>query len=163
MRQLSPLTNLALACLSAVGLVASLALPWFAPAQPDPADIGSIEAVGLRIGRVFSSGDSVTSGTDAVGAHRSLLLIAAAAVIVLCVAMLLPALRSVLRDPTRVVALAAPGLTLFLAGESARGAELRWGVVVSVAVALFVASCAWHGSAARARRPVPAPRTRPAA
>jgi hypothetical protein len=175
MRQLSPVTNLLLACLSALGLVAALGLPWYAPAQPeaDPSaglsdGPGPMEQFANQLARTFTNGADTITGSDAVGTSRELLLIVAAAVIALSVAMLVPTLRSVLRDVLRAVALVAPIATIYLAfdtpGETA-SLEIRWGLVVGVLVSAFMASAAWHGAGIRVRRPgaPPAARSRAAA
>ena len=156
MRQLSPLTNLVLACLAALGLVASLGLPWYATSPPAE-DIGPMEAMGERLLRTFTSDGAPTTGADALGPNRTIILIAACAVIVLCTALLVPALRGALRDVTRAVAIATPIAVLATAVRAADGLELRWGLVVSVAVGLFMANATWHGAAVRQRRPAPAP------
>jgi hypothetical protein len=173
MRQLTPLTNLVLACLCAVGLVASLALPWYAlvdpasrPSEQAVADgQGPMESFASQVARTFSSDGLTSSGTDVLGGQRTLLLIVAAVVIVLCIAMLVPALRATLRDPLRAVALAAPVFVVFVAVQApaADGLEFRWGLVATVAIALFMASSAWHGSSARSPRAVAAARPRPVA
>jgi hypothetical protein len=170
-RQLTPLTNLVLACLCAVGLVGSLELPWYA--LPDPAKgpsaqaiadgQGPMEAFGKGVVRTFTSDGVTSSGTDVLGGQRTLLLIAAVAVMLLCIATLIPALRSGVRDLLRAVALASPILVLFVAirAPAADGLEFRWGLVTTVAVTLFMASSAWHASSARSPRAVAAPpRTR---
>jgi hypothetical protein len=156
MRQLNPITNLVLSCLAAVGLVASLELPWYAT-SPAAENVGPMEAMGARLLRTFTSDGATTTGTDALGTSRTILLVAAGAVIVLCTAMLLPALRGVLRDLTRAVAIATPMAVLATAVRAAEGLELRWGLVVTVAVGLFMANATWHGAAARQRREAPAP------
>jgi hypothetical protein len=162
MRQLSPHSNLMLACLAAVGLVSSLGLPWYATAETADG-LGPMEAIGARLLRTFTSEGVITTGTDTLGGSRTLLLVIAAAVIVLSAAMAVPALRAVFRDVLRAVGFGAPVLVLATAVRSSAGLELRWGLVVSVAIALVMASAAWHGAAARPRREPAAPRTRAAA
>ena len=165
MRQLSPLTNLLLAGLSALGLVGALDLPWFA--VPDPAKGPSAQAVEdgqgpmtdfvLRLQRTFSSNGITINGTDVLDGKRTLILVLAGAVIVLCTAMLVPALRNGFRDLLRAVALLSPVLVIALAvtAPAADGLEFRWGLVVEVALAIFTASAAWHGSTARVPRTAP--------
>jgi hypothetical protein len=167
MRQLTPLTNLVLACLAAVGLVASLGLPWYAPpdATQDP-DVayGHVEAIAAHIARTFSS-DSTVSGSDILAGRSSLVPIVAGLVIVLCLAMLVPALRGALRDLLRAISLLSPlGVALLaLRAPASQGLDTRWGLYASIAIAVFMASSAWHGSSARSPRAVAAPRARPVA
>jgi hypothetical protein len=175
MRQLSPLTNLLLACLSALGLVAALGLPWYAPAQAltDPAlglsdEQGPMEQFADRFARTFTSGGDTLTGSDAVGTSRELLVIVAVAVMVLSAAMLVPALRAIGRDVLRAVALVAPLALIYLAFDTpgaSTALEIRWGLVVGVLVSAFMASSAWHGAGIRVRRPgqPPAARSRAAA
>ena len=170
MRQLTPITNLMLACLCAMGLLGALELPWFAlvdPASGPSAQAikdgqGPMESFAGQVVRTFSSDGIASSGSDVLGDQRTLLMIVAAIVVVLSVAMLVPALRAALRDVLRAVGLAAPLLVLFIAIQApgADGLEFRWGLVCTVAIALFMASAAWHGSSARSPRAVAATRTR---
>jgi hypothetical protein len=134
MRQLSPLTNVVLACVSAFALVVSVGLPWFAPPSA---------AAGATI-----------AGTDALGSARSLVLILAAAVVVLSVAVTLPAVRTLARDALRAVAIATPLLVLALAMQRVGGGqhEVRWGLLVTLGLALLVATTAWHAGDLRDRR-----------
>jgi hypothetical protein len=170
MRQLTPVTNLMLACLCAVGLVGALELPWFAlvdPASGPSAQAikdgqGPMESFAGQVVRTFSSEGVATSGSDVLGGERTLLMVVAALIVVLSIAMLIPALRAALRDLLRAVGLAAPLLVLFVAiqAPAADGLEFRWGLVCTVAIALFMASAAWHGSSARSPRAVAAARPR---
>ena len=173
MRQLTPLTNLVLACLCAVGLVGSLGLPWYGivdPASGPSAQAvedgqGPMESFVGQVSRTFSSDGITSTGTEVLGSHRVLLVILAGIVTLLCVAMLIPGLRAGLRDLLRAVAIASPVLVVVVAVNTpgGDGLEFRWGLVSTVAIALFMASCAWHGSSARSPRAVAAPRTRPVA
>jgi hypothetical protein len=145
-----------------------VALPWFALVDPSKGPTADEVADGQgpmagfagQVSRTFSSEGITASGTEVLDAKRTLILVLAAAVVVLCTAMLVPMLRNVFRDLLRAVALASPVLVLFVAIEApkADGMEFRWGLVVSVAVALFMASAAWHGSSARAPKPAGVPR-----
>jgi hypothetical protein len=166
MRQLSPLTNLLLACLSALGLVAALGLPWYAPglAASDPSaglsdGQGPMEQFAERLARTFTDGSAMT-GADALGASRTLLSLVAFAVIVLSLAMLVPAVRPYARDVLRTIAIVAPISVVYLAFDTPGAAahlEIRWGLLVGVAAAAFMATSAWHGSSIRVkRRPAPA-------
>ena len=172
MRQLSPPTNLLLACLAGLGLLATLSLPWYGPEHVDQqvdltrvangdAD-GPMQNFAHLVARVFSTSGTTYSGTETLGATRTLLLILVGAVIVLSLAVLIPALRAALRDVLRAVALAAPVIVGVLAvrhpGEG--HLEARWGLFVGLAVSLIMACAAWHGSGVRVKRAVPAQRVR---
>jgi hypothetical protein len=173
MRQLTPLTNLMLACLCAVGLVGSLELPWYAPVDPGSGPSsqairdgqGPMESFVDQFGRTFRSDQTGVSGHDLLAGNRTVVMTLALMVIALCLGMAVPVFRSTVRDVLRAVGLVAPILVLLLAvrAPAAEGLEFRWGLVVSVAIALFMASAAWHGSSARTPRAVAAPRARPAA
>jgi hypothetical protein len=159
MRQLSPATNLLLACLSALGLVAALGLPWYAPAAViDPAVAagqGSVEEFGARLARTFTSTGETWTGTEALGTGRTLLLLAAGAVVFLCLLMIVPFLRSAVRDVLRAAALVAPLTVVYLAFDTpgaSHAQEIRWGLLVGVAASAFMATSAWHGSSIRVPR-----------
>ena len=159
MRQLSPLTNLMLACLAAVGLVSSLGLPWYASTTTTgaPSDPGQVADAGSD---ACSRAPARRSpGSDVLASGRGLVPVLAGVVIVLSLGMMVPALRASLRDLLRAVALATPVLVGFLAvRHPARSdVEMRWGLVAALAIAVVMASAAWHGSAARSRRPAPQP------
>ena len=158
MRQVSPATNLVLACLSAFGLVAAFDLPWFAPPLVlDDPHLGSVERTADQLGGVFQHSGAAMTGRDAfAGAH--LLLVGLPAVIVLlCVLMAVPALRDLLREALRAAAVAAPLAVAYLVvgrpGE-AQG-DVHWGALVGLALSVFLTSAAWHGSMLKAPRPVP--------
>ena len=165
MRQLNPLSNIVLACLAAVGLVASLSLPWYAPAViHGKTDLGAVaegEADGPMqhfsdwVQRVFSTGGRTVSGADALGNQKMIILGIAVVVAVMCLVMLLPAMRPLLRDIVRVVGLLAPAAVLWLGFVDKPGnvqLEIRWGLIVSALVAFFMASCAWHVGSVRKQK-----------
>jgi hypothetical protein len=156
MRQLSPATNLALSCLSALGLLATLSLPWFAPPVPDTTDTdGPVERTAWAISRVFTHHDHAISGSDALGSGRTLVYLLAAAVLSMAALATVQRLRAYLRDALRAIALATPLLIFALAlqrpGTSAT-LNLHWGLLVALGVAVLAASCAWHGSEIRGKR-----------
>jgi hypothetical protein len=156
MRQISPASNLFLACLSALGLVGALRLPWFAPPVEDKTDTdGPVEQTAFAVAHVFRHHDRQLTGTDALGGSHTVVLVLAAAVVVLAVLAGIPALRAYVRDLLRAVALATPVLVVVLAFRSpgtTQTLDLHWGLIVAVAVAAFAASTAWHGSGIRVKR-----------
>src|SRR6478672_11354168 len=157
MRQLSPATNLVLACLASLGLLGILGAPWYAPTVPDGNIYdGPVERAAFAVSHVFSHHDRVVSGTDALGSGAKTLLMAlVAAVVVLSVLAAVPSLRSYVRDVLRAVALALPLLVFYLLVDRPGKLDIHWGVIAAFAVAVFVASAAWHGSAIRVKRVAP--------
>ena len=167
MRQLSPPTNLLLACLAAFGLLGSLGLPWYAPPHATPAvDLtevangkgdGPMQHFAQYVGRMFSSTGLTYDGSEALGSARTLLIVLAGLVIVLSVAVVVPALRDALRDVLRAVSLATPVIIGVLAARHPGGhhLEVRWGLLVGLACTLLMASAAWHGSAVRLKKAMP--------
>jgi hypothetical protein len=158
-RQLSPPTNLLLACLAALGLLGTLNLPWYAPPVPDTTETdGPVERAAWAVSRVFAHHDHQVSGNDVIGGGRTLLYVLAAAVCVLAIVAAVSALRPLIRDALRIFAIIAPVVVLYLAidrpGDNAE-LTIHWGTLVALAVALFMASAAWQGSAIRERRPAP--------
>jgi hypothetical protein len=159
MRQLSPATNLILACLAALGLVGILGAPWYAPAVPDTNIYdGPVERAAFAVSHVFNHHDRVVTGTDALGSgSKTLLMALVAAVIVLSALAAVPALRTYVRDVLRAVALALPLLVFYLLVDRPRkgNLDIHWGVIAAFAVAGFIASAAWHGSSIRVKRVAP--------
>ena len=160
-RQINPFTNLLLTVLCAAGLALSIGLPWFAGKRPAGEDDGTLEALASDIARVFAQGG--VAGTDSLGSARPVLLVLAAVTAVLAVLHLVPALRRLVRTPLRLVPLAAPVVVLVQAVDAPDGFELRWGLLVALAVSAYMASSAFHGAELREKRPKPAPYRPPAA
>ena len=156
MRQISPVTNLVLAALAGLGLLGSLSQPWYAPPVSDPNEYdGPVERGAFTFGKVFSHHDGAVSGADALQNTQTLLYGVVAAIIVLCVLAGVPALRSMVRDVLRAVALALPLIVFYLLVDRPDGMDVHWGVIAAVGIAAFVASAAWHGSAIRVKRAAP--------
>jgi hypothetical protein len=156
MRQVSPATNLVLACLSALGLAASLNLPWYAPYVADTNEWdGPVERAGTAVGNVFAHHDHAVTGADALGHAQSAILLLAAAIVVLSALAAVPALRRHVRDVLRGVALVTPVVVAYLLIDRPDKLVIHWGVLAALALALFTASAAWHGSEVRVRRPAP--------
>jgi hypothetical protein len=160
MRQLNPSTNLVLAVLAGIGLLASLGLPWYAPPaeDPNPTD-GPVERGAWQVAQVFATSTRGTlTGADAAGDGRALLYGLVALVAVVALAISVEGLRRGAEDVMRVVALAAPAVVAFVAiTHPGTEADLRlhYGMLVAFAAALAMASAAWHGASMRAK-PAPA-------
>ena len=156
MRQLSAVTNLVLAGLASVALVLSLQLPWLAPPGELPEGLSAPEHAVRQLARVFATVPGEIAGQDAFVNSRSTLVAMAAAMIVLCALMALPALRGMLREVLRALGLITPLAVgyLIVARPGGVAGDLHWGALVALGVSIFVASAAWHGAAIRGRRPV---------
>ncbi|HEX8207310.1 MAG TPA: hypothetical protein VF587_14710 [Solirubrobacteraceae bacterium] len=157
MRQVSPATNLLLACLSAIGLVAAFDLPWFAPPLDVDPGLGAVERAATQFAGVFQHADASMTGRDAFADAGLLLTGMPAAIVVLSLLMAVPALRDVVREPLRAVAFGAPLVVAYLvvARPGTAQGEVHWGALAGLALSVFLTSAAWHGSALKARRPVP--------
>jgi hypothetical protein len=156
MRQISPATNLVLAVLAGLGLLGSLSQPWYAPPVKDPNIYdGPVERTAFAVGKVFSQHDGARTGADALGNTQGLLVGLVAVIAVLCALAAVPPLRSYVRDVLRAVAIALPLIVFYLVVDRPDGMDIHWGVLAAFAIALFVASAAWHGSAIRVKRAAP--------
>jgi hypothetical protein len=156
MRQLSPVSNLVLACAAAIGMIGTLGLEWFAPPVADFAETdGPMERTAFAFASVFQHHADGVTGADALGSTAGLVYALAGAVFLLSALAAVPALRGHVRDILRAVALATPLLVGVLAirhtGTQAT-LHVHWGLLVALATAAFTASCAWHGSAIRQKR-----------
>jgi hypothetical protein len=155
MRQLSPATNLILAALAALGLLGTLGLPWYAPPLPDSNTFdGPIERGAFAVSTVFRHNDGAVTGFDVLGKTQNLLFFLVGGIIVLSALTLVPSLRRHVRDVLRAVALALPLIVFVLLVDKPGTADIdiHWGIVAALALALFTASAAWHGSAMRVKR-----------
>jgi hypothetical protein len=156
MRQLSAATNLVLAGLASAALALTLRLPWLAPPGELPEGLSAPERAVRQVARVFDGVPGEIAGQDAFATSRPTLLAMAAATILLCALMALPALRGILRELLRAVGLITPLAVGYLLVARPGGAEgdLHWGAFVALGLSLLVANAAWHGAALRGRRPV---------
>ncbi len=160
MHQLKPATNLVLAVLAGLGLLGSLTLPWYAAPTADPgADNGAIEHAAYQVGQVFASGVRGTvNGDDALGGARTILIAVVGVVAVLALLISLNVLRKTFEDLLRLVVLATPVIFVVLAvthpGTDA-DVRLHYGMIVSAAATLAMASAAWQGASWRAKRAAP--------
>jgi O-antigen/teichoic acid export membrane protein len=157
MRQVSPATNLLLACLSAVGLLAVFDLPWFAPPVKADDSVGAVEQTAAQFAAMFQHADRAMTGHDAFADAQTLLTVMPAAIIGLCLLMAVPVLRDLVREPLRAVAFGTPLVVAYLvfARPGDATGTLHWGALAGMAVSLFLTSAAWHGSALRGPRPAP--------
>jgi hypothetical protein len=156
MRQISPATNLVLACLAGLGLLGMLGTPWYAPKVPDKTITdGPVERGAFAIAHVFTHHNRSVTGLDALGATQTLLLGLVAAIVVLAVLEGVPALRAHVRDFLRAVAIAVPVIVFYLIWDRPGKLDIHWGVLAAFAVACFMANAAWHGSAIREKRVAP--------
>ena len=150
MRTLGIRTNVLLAVAAAVGMIATLGRPWYAPA-PEATDqgdlaIGSLHgpANGLTAGieRWVSETTGIT-GWDALGVWGTVFAALAAVTAVGAVACLVPALQGVAREAARYGALASAALAVWKVvdtpGPNAE-LELRFGAFLAVAAALLALS-----------------------
>ncbi len=157
MRQVSPATNLLLACLSAVGLLAAFDFPWFAPPVPVNEDVGAVEQAATQFGAMFGHAEGAMTGHDAFAEAQTLLTAMPAAVVALCLLMAVPVLRDLVREPLRAVAFGTPVVVAYLVvgrpGEAT--GTLHWGALAGMAVSLFLTSAVWHGSTLKGPRPAP--------
>jgi hypothetical protein len=161
MRQLNPSTNLILAVLAGLGVLASLTMPWYAAPAEDPTDTdGPIEQGAFQVGQVFAtSAKGVVSGNDAIGPNgRLALLVVVAVVALLGVAISANVARRHAEDMLRVAAFATPVVVLAVAilhpGTQAE-VRLHYGMLVGIAASLFSANAAFHGASWREKRAAP--------
>ncbi|HEX5617833.1 MAG TPA: hypothetical protein VFX51_05410 [Solirubrobacteraceae bacterium] len=167
MRTLGFRTHVLLAAAAAVGVIAALAEPWYAPAPQAAASSGS--TVGSMQGPVDSLAAGMqrwvtestgTSGWDALGTWGTVLAACAALTAVGALGCLVPAIQGVAREALRYGALAAFGIAVWklidTPGPNA-AMEPRLGAFVAVGAALIAVS---SGSAVAAaplkRRTAPA-------
>ena len=154
MQQLNPSTNLLLAVLAGLGVLASLTLPWYAaPAESPDLEAGPIERGAWQVGYVFAtSARGMVDGEDAVGNGRTFLMVAVGVIALLALAIAFNAARQAAEDTLRVVALVLPVLVGVLA-VTHPGTEgplqLHYGMLITFAITAFAASSAWHGASWR--------------
>jgi hypothetical protein len=152
MRTLGFRTHALLAVAAAIGVVAALAEPWYAPApvpQAPAADgvaVGSLHGPvdGLAAGMQRWITDSAgTSGWDALGVWGTILAVCAGLTALGALGCLVPAIQGVAREALRYGALAAFGVALWklidTPGPNAL-MEPRLGAFVAVGAALIAVS-----------------------
>ena len=160
MRQLNPSSNLILAVLAGLGLLASLSLSWYAaPAEPPNPDDGPIERGAWQVGYVFAtSARGQVEGGDAIGDGRLFLVAAVVLIAILGLAISLNAGRQGAEGLLRGVALSVPvlviGLALVHPGTDAP-VRVHYGMVIALGIAALTASAAWHGASWRPKHAPP--------
>ena len=167
MRTLGFRTHALLAAAAAVGVIASLAEPWYAPApQTVAADgtvIGSIQGPvdGLAAGmQRWITQNAGTNGWDALGTWGTVLAVCAAITAAGALGCLVPALQGVAREALRYCSLATFAVALWklidTPGPNA-AMEPRLGAFIAVFAALIaVTSGSAVASAPLRRRTAPA-------
>jgi hypothetical protein len=167
MRTLGFRTHVLLVVAAAVGVVAALSEPWYAPAPQAVAPVegavgsfdGPVEGMAAAIGRWISESTGV-SGWDALGTWAAVLAALAALTALGALGCLVPSLQGVAREVLRYAAIATFGVALWklidTPGPNA-AMEPRFGAFVATAAALIAAT---SGSAVAAaplkRKRVPA-------
>lgn len=161
MRQLNPSTNLVLAVVAGLGLLGSLALPWFAAPATDPvATDGPVERAAFQITQVFKA-DAVgtISGSEGLGDARVALFALVALVAVMVLAVGAPRIRRQSEDVMRIVVIAAPVVVIAAAiahPGAAQPVRLHYGLLISLVLVAAMCNAAWHGASMRQKRPAPA-------
>jgi hypothetical protein len=150
MRTLGFRTHALLAVAAAIGVVASLTEPWYAPAPQtvatDGTVVGSIEGPvdGLAAGmQRWITENAGTSGWDALGTWGTVLAVCAGVSALGALGCLVPALQGVAREALRYSALGAFGVALWkLIDTPGPNAvmEPRLGAFVAVFAALIAVS-----------------------
>jgi hypothetical protein len=167
MRTLGFRTHALLAAAAAVGVIAALTEPWYAPAPQavasDGTAVGSMQgpvdslAAGMQRWITESAG---TSGWDALGTWGTVLAVCAGLTGIGAIACLVPALQGVAREALRYGALAMFGIALWkLIDTPGPNAvmEPRMGAFIAVGAALIaVSSGSAVASAPLKRRTAPA-------
>jgi hypothetical protein len=148
MRTLGFRTHVLFALAAAVGVIAALGRPWYAPAPrplgDDINDIGELQGPIDGLSQAFSRWIGETTGTtgwDALGPWGQALAAAAAIAALGAVGCLVPALQGAAREALRYGGLACFGIAAwrFVDSPGANEAlELRYGAFVAVAAALIV-------------------------
>lgn len=169
MRTLGYRTHALLALAAAVGVIAALGRPWYAPVprpvegEPVP---GPIEGLAAGIERWISA-TTGTTGWDALGVWGTVIAALAAVTAVGALGCLVPAVQGMARDALRYGALGCFVIAVWKLVDSP-GAntdlELRFGAFVTVAAALVaLSSGSAVASAPLRRRPARAAYAPPAA
>ena len=169
MRTLGFRTHALLALAAAVGVIAALGRPWYAPG-PSPVEgepvPGPIEGLTAGVERWISA-TTGTTGWDALGVWGTALAALAAVTAAGALGCLVPALQGMSRDALRYAALGTFGIAAWKLVDSPgpnTELELRFGAFVAVAAALIaVSSGSTVAAAPLQRRPVRTSYSPPAA
>jgi hypothetical protein len=173
MRTLGPRTHALLAVAAAVGVIASLARPWYAAAPTETAatGIGSVQGPVDSLAAGMERWVSQTAGTpgwDALGVWGTVIAALAGVTALGALGCLVPALQGLSRELLRYCALALAGIVIWklvdTPGPNAE-LELRFGAFVAAAAALisFSSGSAVAATPLRHRRTAPAGYTPPPA
>jgi len=150
MRTLGFRTHAFLAAAAAIGVIAALAEPWYAPAPPalaaDGTAVGSLDGPvdGLAAGmQRWITQTAGTPGWDALGTWATVLAVFAGLTAVGALGCLVPALQGLAREALRYGSLATFGVALWklidTPGPNA-ATEPRLGAFIAVAAALVAVS-----------------------
>jgi hypothetical protein len=145
MRTLGFRTHVLVALAAAVGVIAALGRPWYAPPPVQAADVdavgelgGPVESLGNAVGRWF--GDSGgTTGWDALGSWGSVLAALAIVVAVGAAGCLVPGVQGVAREALRYGSLACFAVAAWKLLDQPGpndALELRYGAFVAAGAAL---------------------------
>jgi hypothetical protein len=159
MRTLGFRTHVMLVVAGAIGVLAALGRPWYAPAPPPPPDNsgvfevhGPLHATLNAMHRWLTDGSGM-SGWDALGTSGQVL--AAAAVIAACCA-----LGCFVAPVQRVVSFLVAGIAVWRAVDSPGpndALELRLGALIGVACSVMIWVCAQGVASAPSRKRVTPP------
>ena len=165
MRTLGFRTHVLLAVAAAVGVIASLGEPWYAPAprvQADTASVGSlhgpVEGLSAGISRWVTETSGI-NGWDGLGSWGTALAAFAAMTALGSLGCLVPALQGVAREALRYAGLATFGLAVWklidTPGPNA-AMEPRFGAFVATIAALVVVTSGGAVASAPLQRRRPA-------
>jgi hypothetical protein len=147
MRTLGFRTHALVALAAAVGVIAALGRPWYAPAPSlvdEEATIGSLHGPVDQLGETVSRWATESAGTtgwDALGSWGTALAVLAALAGVGALGCLVPSVQGVAREALRYAGLASLAIVIWklLDSPGANDAlELRYGAFVAVGAALIV-------------------------
>jgi hypothetical protein len=169
MRTLGFRTHALLVLAAAIGVIAALGRPWYAPA-PAPVDDelksigdlqGPIDRLGDAVGRLASESTG-TTGWDALGTWATVLAVLAAIAALGALGCLVPSLQGIAREVLRYGGLACLGVAIWRLIDSPgpnEALELRYGAIVAAAAALIMVTSGSPvaGAPMRRRRTAPAP------
>ena len=148
MRTLGFRTHVLFALAAAVGVIATLERPWYAPAPPPPPE--NLNSIGDLQGPVDSLTQAIarwigdptgTSGWDALGPWGQALAAAAAIAALGALGCLVPALQGAAREALRYGGLACLAIAAWRVADTPGPndvLELRYGAFVGVVAALIV-------------------------
>jgi hypothetical protein len=148
MRTLGFRTHVLFALAAAVGVIATLERPWYAPAPPPPPEdlksIGDLHGPVDSLTQAFSRwiGDPTgTNGWDGLGPWGQVLAAAAAIAAIGALGCLVPALQGAAREALRYGGLATFAVAAWRVTDTPGpndALELRYGAFVALAAALIV-------------------------